>query len=67
MERGIVTVDDTERHKQLLREAGECASGTDAELVLVALILESGFEEDIETLDLIGEVESVQYGESTVV
>lgn len=67
MQRGIVTVEDTEQHKKLLREAGEWASGTDAELVLVALILESDFEEDVETLDSIGEVESVHYGESAVV
>lgn len=67
MERGIVTVEETQRHRQLLREAGEHASGSDAELVLVALIPESNFEEDIETLDSIGEVENVQYGESTAV
>lgn len=67
MERGIVTVEDTERHKQLLREAGECASGSDAELVLVALIQASELERDLETMESIAEVESVQYGESTVV
>lgn len=67
MKRGIVTVEETEQHRQLLREAGEWASGSNAELVLLALVPESKFEEDIETLDTISEVENVQYGESTVV
>lgn len=67
MHRGIVTVEDSERHRQLLREAGECAAGADAELVLVALVPESTFDDDVETMESIGDVEGVEYGESAVV
>jgi nucleotide-binding universal stress UspA family protein len=37
MERGLVVVEDTDAHETLLREAGELAAGTGADLVLLVL------------------------------
>jgi nucleotide-binding universal stress UspA family protein len=38
MQRALVVVGDTNGHRQLLREAGELAAGSDADLLLLSLI-----------------------------
>lgn len=63
---GLVVVDQTEAHRDLLREAAEHASGTDAEIVLLTLMSEERYESDIETLESIGSVENVSYDSSAV-
>ncbi len=67
MERALVVVDDTEAHRRLLSEAGELATGAGAELVVLSLITESEFEEGVETMEAIAEIEHTRYEESAVV
>ncbi|WP_435102911.1 universal stress protein [Halarchaeum sp. P4] len=66
MDYGLVVVDDTDAHRDLLREAAENASGTDSKLLLLMLLDEAEYEHDIETLESIGNVENVSYGEGTI-
>lgn len=61
MERGLVVVDHTESHRELLTEAAEHAVGADAELVLLATITEAEYEEKARDLETIGSVENVSY------
>lgn len=64
MERGLVVLRDTAHTEQLLREAGEHAAGVGAELVLLSFISEDDYEENLEMLDSIGEVENINYNET---
>ncbi|QLC34785.1 universal stress protein (plasmid) [Halarchaeum sp. CBA1220] len=66
MEHALVVVDGTDAHRDLLREAAENASGTDANLLLLMLLDESEYEHDLDTLESIGDVENVSYGEGTI-
>lgn len=66
MKHGLVAVGETDAHRDLLREAAENASGTDATLLLVMLLDEEEYENDLETLESIGDVENVSYGEGTI-
>ena len=63
MERGLVVVDDTDAHRTMLREAGELAAGTGAELVLLLL---EGVEEIHESRDQYAETEGVTYSDEEV-
>ena len=63
MKRALVVVDDSEQHRKLLREAGELASGTGAELVLLSVLSEEEFEADMETIETIAGVENIGYGQ----
>ena len=66
MERGVVVIDDTRAHRELLSEAAEYASGGDAELLLLRFIDEDAYEREIETLETIGEIENVNYSDREV-
>jgi len=66
MERALVVLDETDRHRQLLREAGELAAGVGADLVLLAMLTEEDFEEDYETMEQISRTEGTSYGDDTV-
>ncbi|WP_049899447.1 universal stress protein [Halococcus agarilyticus] len=66
MERGLVVAERTDAHRDLLREAGEHASGADAELVLLRVMTEAEYEADAETLASIGSVENVSYDSRAV-
>lgn len=57
MDRGLVVVDDTESHRELLREAAAFAAGTGAELVLVALLSSDEVERNSETVEAIESAE----------
>lgn len=48
MERGLVVVEDTDAHETLLREAGELAAGTGADLVLLVLTSPDGIDDSQE-------------------
>lgn len=65
MKRGLVVVEHTDAHRELLREAMEHAAGADAGLVLLTTISESAYESDTETLESIGSVENVSYDSDT--
>lgn len=66
MEHGLVVVDETDAHRDLLREAAENAAGTDAKLLLLTLVDEEDYEHEVDTLESIGKVENVSYGEGTI-
>ncbi|WP_435146092.1 universal stress protein [Halobaculum sp. P14] len=66
MDRGLVVFEDSESHRQLLREAAEHASGSNASLLLLATIDPDDIEEDVEILSSIGEVEHAHYDAETV-
>lgn len=66
MERGLVITNGTELDAALLTEAEATARGSDAGLVVLSLMDPDEFEEDIERLEAIGEVEHTHYGEDTV-
>ena len=66
MERGVIAIDTTETHRDLLREAGTYATANDAELVVLTFLDESEYESDVDTLESIGEVENVNYDSGAV-
>ncbi|WP_290818012.1 universal stress protein [Halovivax sp.] len=62
MDRGLVVVGDTDRHRALLETAGQFAAGTDAELVLLSTITETEYEDDREALQSLEQIEGATYG-----
>lgn len=66
MERALVVVDDTDLHRELLREAAELAGGVDAELVLLSTMTEEEYERDFEAMETIANIERTSYGDRTV-
>lgn len=66
MDRALVVVDDTELHRELLRDAGELAAGVGADLVVVSTMTEEEFNEDIEAIETIAEAETTGFGDRTV-
>ncbi|MFB6134426.1 MAG: universal stress protein [Halanaeroarchaeum sp.] len=67
MDRALVVVDDSEAHRDLLREAGELASGVGADLVLLSMMTEEEFDESYEAIEKIADIEQTKYDRSTVV
>ncbi|MFB6121386.1 MAG: universal stress protein [Halobacteriaceae archaeon] len=67
MERALVVVDDTDEHRELLREAGELAAGVDAELVLLTTLTAEEFAEDAATIERIAEMEHTGYEEDAAI
>lgn len=66
MDRALVVIDGTESTKQLVREAGELATGVGAELILLYVTTEEEFAEEEETLASIADFDST-YGVSQAV
>lgn len=67
MERALVTVDDSDRHRELLREAGDLAAGVGADLILLSSMTEAEYEKDIDTIEAIANVENIGFGRETMV
>jgi len=67
MERALVVVDDTDEHRELLREAGELAAGVDAELILLTTLTAEEFAEDAATIERIAEMEHTGYEEDAAI
>ena len=63
MQRALVVVDDTDVHRTMLREAGELAAGSGAELVLLLL---EGADEVHESREQFAETEGVTYSDQEV-
>jgi nucleotide-binding universal stress UspA family protein len=63
MDRGLVLIENSESHKDLLREAREHALGSGADLKLLVTLTEDEFEETQEVLDTIGDIEHTSYTE----
>jgi nucleotide-binding universal stress UspA family protein len=66
MERALVVVDDTEQHRDLLREAGELAAGSGATLVLVTTMNRDEYGDASEAIAAIEGMEGIDYGESPI-
>jgi len=66
MERALVVVDDTEKHRDLLEEAAELADGVGADLVLLSMITEEEYEEMTETIEAMAESGDTGFGSDTV-
>lgn len=67
MNHGLVAVEDSEAHKSLLREAGEYAAATDADLLLLAFLDEESYESDLETLEAVGQIENASYDSDAII
>ncbi|WP_255171479.1 universal stress protein [Natrononativus amylolyticus] len=66
MERALVILDDSNETDELLREAGELAAGVDAELVMLSLVDAEEFDEDLDVLETIADVEHADYDEDVI-
>ncbi|WP_435345919.1 universal stress protein [Haloarchaeobius sp. HRN-SO-5] len=66
MQRGLVLVEESADHRELLVEAFEHAVGAQASLVLLTTMTEDQFEADAETLESIGRVENTNYASDSV-
>lgn len=66
MDRGLVVMDETDAHRELLAEAGEHARGADADLVVLTVMTEEEYEDDTETLASIGSIEGTSYDSNAV-
>lgn len=63
MDRGLVLIENSESHAELLQEAKEHALGSGADLILLVTLTEDEFEETQEVLDTIGDIEQTSYTE----
>ena len=62
MDRGLVVVSNTDRHRELLRMAGEFAVGAGADLVLLSTLTETEYEDDHAALKTLEDIEGATYG-----
>jgi len=63
MQRALVVIEDTDAHRELLREAGELAAGAGADLVVLMM---EGLEEIHESRDQFAASEGVTYSDEEV-
>ncbi len=66
MERALFVLRDDDSNENLLRDAGELASGVDAELVVLTLLTVDELETGLDTLETIADIEQTGYDESMV-
>jgi nucleotide-binding universal stress UspA family protein len=61
MDRGLVLIENSVSHAELLQEAKDHAIGAGADLILLVTLTEDEFEETQEVLDTIGNIEQTSY------
>jgi len=66
MDRGLAVIGDTDRHQELLREAGVIAESTGTELVLYLAMSEDEFQESFEAVEAIARMEDTGYDSDSV-
>jgi nucleotide-binding universal stress UspA family protein len=66
MDRILVVIEDTDQHRELLREAAAVSDGTGADLLLLGFMTSDEFRADERTLEAIGHIEHVDYGDEDV-
>jgi nucleotide-binding universal stress UspA family protein len=66
MQRGLVLVEESDDHRDLLREAMEHAVGADADLVLLTTVSGDALEAGAQALESIGRHEGTSYDADTV-
>ncbi|SER40234.1 universal stress protein [Natrinema salaciae] len=64
MERGLVVIDDTDIHGELLAEAAEFARNGNAELVVLAWTTPDTAEESVEALEWVEQMEGTTFDET---
>lgn len=67
MDLGAVVFNDTDDHERLLREAAATAAGDGADLLVLTFVTPDDLDEDLDTLESIGESEGVDYSDRTLI
>jgi len=67
MRRGLVSLRESETHRDLLAEAAAWAAGADGELVVLWHLDEADYDADVDTLESVGRVEHVDYDHTAVI
>ena len=67
MKRGLVSLEETGAHRDLLSEAAASARGSDAELVVLWHLDADEYDEDVTTLEAVGRIENVEYDHSSII
>jgi nucleotide-binding universal stress UspA family protein len=67
MIRGLVSLEETDVHRDLLSEAAASARGSDAGLVALWHFDADEYDEDVTTLEAVGRIENVEYDRSSIV
>ena len=62
----LVVVEKGAEGEELLRKAGQLATGADTDVVLLSILTEAEFESDMETIEAIAEVENTAFGREEV-
>ncbi|SDF71812.1 hypothetical protein SAMN04488067_107135 [Halorubrum xinjiangense] len=67
MTRGLVSLEATDAHRDLLAEAAASARGSDDDLVVLWHLDADKYDEDVTTLEAVGRIENVEYDHSSIV
>jgi len=67
MKRGLVSLRETDTHRDLLAEAVNCAEGSEGGLVALWHLDDEEYDESVRTLEAVGKVENVEYDRSTII
>ena len=67
MKRGLVSISETDTHRDLLSEAVHYADGSDSELVVLWHLEDDEYDEDVKTLEAVGRIENVEYDHSSII
>lgn len=67
MKRGLVSLRETNAHRDLLAEAVNYADGSEGGLVALWHLEDEEYDESVRTLEAVGKVENVEYDHSTII
>ncbi|WP_435074342.1 universal stress protein [Halorubrum sp. HHNYT27] len=67
MKRGLVSLRETETHRDLLSEAMSYAEGSSGELVVLWHLEDDEYDEGVRTLEAVGRIEHVEYDHSSII
>lgn len=67
MIRGLVSLEETDVHRDLLAEAAASARGSDGDLVVLWHLDAEEYDEDVTTLEAVGRIENVEYDHSSII
>lgn len=67
MTRGLVSLEETDVHRELLAEAAASARGSDGDLMVLWHLDADEYDEDVTTLEAVGRIENVEYDHSSII
>lgn len=67
MTRSLVSLEETDAHRDLLAEAAASARGSDGDLVVLWNLDGDEYDEDVTTLEAVGRIENVEYDRSSII